>query len=106
MLQAPAFFIGLHRSFCLYYNNVLPVCLHFHTLFDMHLKYRHMPLPSFVNLVRCCMNQTYENTAASLQSTHNPAVLNMNRLIGQLRDFRIMCNHNNRLLEFLACHLQ
>lgn len=29
---------------------------------------------------RCWINRTYENTAANLQSAHNPAVLNMNRL--------------------------
>ena len=40
-----------------------------------------------------------------MQSAHNPAVLNTNRLIGQLRDFRIVGNHYNGLSEFPVCHL-
>ena len=44
--------------------------------------------------------------AANLTSAHNSAILNTNSLIGQLRNFRIMGNYNNSLLEFLACHLQ
>ena len=47
-----------------------------------------------------------KNTAADLQSAHDPAVFDADDLIGQLRDFRIMCNHNNSLLESLASHLQ
>lgn len=46
------------------------------------------------------------NPSANLQSAHNPAVLNTDSLIGQLRNFGVMGNHNNRLVKLPACHLQ
>lgn len=37
---------------------------------------------------------------------YDPAVFNMDSLIGQLGDFRIMSDHNNGLMELLTGHMK